>query len=418
MAIAKANAVCEYVEKFLREHGDEDILGAWKENIEGLRALILPAPKPRDTNPDRPKKHSAYQLYCAAHRDAVKAAHQKWTNAQITKQLAADWKKLQASTKKADKKEHAEFVRAAEAEKAAYEEEMKTYETPAEFLKVPKQRKAGRKLDPDRPKKLSAYQLYCQDHREEVKEELGEGVKGAEVTKELAKRWRAVKEEGGEEFKEYEAMAVEMKAEYEEAMKTYEVPEGFDAPAPRKARAKAPKDPNRPKKLTAYQLYCRDNREGAKEELGEGATAKEVLSELARMWAEVKEEDGDDYKEYQDLAAAEKARWEEEMKGYTPPTVVEKPSRKTKGKGKAKADPNRPKKLTAYQLYCQDNRQVVKDDGFEGREVTTELGRRWKEMKEANDDDYQHYQQLGEEAKARWEEEMAAYNATEEGDAL
>jgi len=177
------------------------------------------------------------------------------------------------------------------------------------------------------------------------------------------------------------------------------------------------KDPNKPKRgKSAYIFFCAKKREEAKVNLGDGAKATEVTSELGRMWKALKASDKKaDKKLLASLeaeAADDKARYNEAMEDYVAPSdddlaamVPAKKGRKTSGK-----DPNSPKRgKSAYNFFCAAMRPQVKDDlGEEGKSsIMSELGKRWKELKEDEDraEELAEYAKMAAEDKARYEDE-------------
>jgi len=80
------------------------------------------------------------------------------------------------------------------------------------------------------------------------------------------------------------------------------------------AKAKAKKDPNKPKRAkSAYIFFCSAMRAIVKEDMGD-AKATEVTKELGKRWREL---DEDDKVQYQDLADKDKERYAEEMEVYS-----------------------------------------------------------------------------------------------------
>ena len=81
------------------------------------------------------------------------------------------------------------------------------------------------------------------------------------------------------------------------------------------------KDPNKPKRgKSAYIFFCSKKREEAKSNLGDGAKATEVTSELGRMWnllkASTKKDDKKLLSALEAEAAEDKARYTDEIKDY------------------------------------------------------------------------------------------------------
>jgi hypothetical protein len=94
----------------------------------------------------------------------------------------------------------------------------------------------------------------------------------------------------------------------------------------------------------------------------------------------LKDDDEDRHNEYLVMAEKDKVRFKKEMESYVPEESSEEPKEK-----KPKDSPKRSK--TAYQLYCEEQKEAVKQDGFEGKDVIAELARRWKEL-ESDDEEY------------------------------
>ena len=179
------------------------------------------------------------------------------------------------------------------------------------------------------------------------------------------------------------------------------------------------KDPNKPKRgKSAYIFFCAKKREEAKSNLGDGAKATEVTAELGRMWNALKESAKKDDKKLltalQAEAAEDKARYDGEMEGYVAPSEEElaamapaKKTRKTSDK-----DPNAPKRgKSAYIFFCAAMRPQVKEElGEEGKSsIMSELGKRWKELKEDEDraDELAEYTKMAADDKARCENDKA-----------
>jgi hypothetical protein len=187
------------------------------------------------------------------------------------------------------------------------------------------------------------------------------------------------------------------------------------------------KDLNAPKKSkSAYLFFCADKREEAKEQADDH---KQILSILGGMWSELKEkaEGGDkeakkDLEKYNKMSEDDKKRYKEEMDDYEPPADTgsddDKPKGK-KGKGKAKSDKPKTKRAkSAYLFFCADNREEV-NKSFSGKEILTELGRLWSELKETDPDAHQKYVDLAAEEKAKLTEsdsDKASDKATDDDD--
>jgi hypothetical protein len=153
------------------------------------------------------------------------------------------------------------------------EEELK------KMFKTPKLKK-----DPDAPKaSVNSFILFCRDNRDDVKNE-NPVMKAVEITKKLGEMWKISDKDLKDEYKE---KSKEDKERYERELETYEPKEGFQNPKEKKSKSsKSKKDPNAPKRpLNAYMYFSQDKRD----ELKKNFSAKQILSELGRMWKNLSE---------------------------------------------------------------------------------------------------------------------------------
>jgi hypothetical protein len=176
------------------------------------------------------------------------------------------------------------------------------------------------------------------------------------------------------------------------------------------------KDPLKPKgKKSAYIIFCTKKREEAKKLLNPDAKATEVTSKLGQMWNELKNSKKTADKKMLQLceqeAAEDKARYDEDMKDYVPPSddeLVAKGSKK-------KSDPNAPKgKKSAYIFFCSDNRDAAKTEiGTDGKatDVTKLLATWWNELKADEDrsEELEKYTKMASDDKARHDQETQEY---------
>ena len=184
------------------------------------------------------------------------------------------------------------------------------------------------------------------------------------------------------------------------------------------------KDPNAPKKgKNSYIIFCSKKREEAKAALGKDAKPTEVSSKLGEMWSLLKASsnasDKKELKSYEDESAADKLRFEEEMKDYQPPSDDELATI-SQGKKKKKTsdkDPNAPKRgRSAYIFFCSAKREEAKEslgDGSKGKEVMTLLGQMWSELQddESRATELAEYKKAAADDKARYEQEKSEYTA-------
>jgi hypothetical protein len=202
------------------------------------------------------------------------------------------------------------------------------------------------------------------------------------------------------------------------------------ANAVKRSSDKKIKDPNKPKgKKSAYIIFCTKKREEAKKLLNPDAKATEVTSKLGQMWNELKNSKKTADKKMIQLceqeAAEDKARYDEDMKDYVPPSddelVANNGNGKGKGKGK-KSDPNAPKgKKSAYIFFCSDNRDAAKTEiGTDGKatDVTKLLATWWNELKADEDrsDELKKYNKMAADDKARHDQETQEYSPPSDGE--
>lgn len=164
------------------------------------------------------------------------------------------------------------------------------------------------------------------------------------------------------------------------------------------------KEPGKPRgKMTAYAFFVQTCREEHKRtNPGEQVVFSEFSKKCAGRW---KLMDGNDKRPFEDMAARDKLRWEEEMKHWTPAD-----GRKGK-KQKRKKDPNAPKRpQTAFFLFCADRREALRQQFPDLRigDIAKKLGEEWGkctgERREA-------YDATAKEQKELYKEQMEAYKS-------
>jgi len=216
--------------------------------------------------------------------------------------------------------------------------------------------------DVDAPKKpLSSYLLFCAKERANVQQEM-QGCNGAEVMKELGKRWAALDDKDKEVFEE---AAKKDKERYEEKRRSYTPSEEFiKRKAEFDAKANLPNSSvvgQSGSSLEDYFIYLVLNWRQM-HLANPGYSGRQIQEEVWRMWQ----------------SQARIAGRVEAAGGK-------------RSKAKSTKDPLAPKRpLTAFFLFAKAKRAEVSKDSptMKNKEVTAELGRMWN--------------QLGEEAKAAY----------------
>jgi len=141
------------------------------------------------------------------------------------------------------------------------------------------------------------------------------------------------------------------------------------------------KDPRAPKRSkSAYIFFAMNRRDEVKSQLGPKARVGDIAKKTSEMWKALTDKER---KTWEDIAFADRERYQEEKASYTGPLLI--PGDKSKN-GKPEKDPNRPKRpLTAFLYYSQAMRPSLKEKNptWGIAELSKELGRQWRDMTEA-----------------------------------
>ncbi len=345
-----------------------------------------PEKKKRAKKPkDAPKNaKSAYMFFCADKRAEVKEQNPELTPKEITTKLGSMWKEIKDVEEEVEK-----YNELASADKDRYKEEMANY-VPSEVsegesdAEEKKDKKKRAKKPKDAPKNAkSAYMFFCQEMRASVKEENPE-LSAKDITTKLGAMWKEIKDDE-EEVKKYNELAATDKDRYKEEMANYvpsEVSESdanesdADEKKDKKKRAKKPKDAPKNAK-SAYMFFCQEMRASVKEG-NPDFTPKEITAELGAMWKLVKD-DEKEVKKYNELAAADKDRYKEEMANYVPNEDVEETEKKTE-KTEKKAEKTEKKaekseKPVKKAVKKQSNQDIVREiiENCESESITMKL---------------------------------------------
>ena len=181
------------------------------------------------------------------------------------------------------------------------------------------------------------------------------------------------------------------------------------AKAKKSVKPKKVKDPEAPKKKSAWLLFCEAERPKIKAEMN--LKPKEVFAELGKRWEECKENEKEKVKELQEAAKVSKDEYVEKMKIYVPKEGVKVE------KKKKKKDKNAPKGArSAWIFFCEAERKKMAKEKKKrnGKETIVELGERWKEIKKTKKG--KKFEDLAKEDKKRHDKEMENYNPPESED--
>lgn len=245
------------------------------------------------------------------------------------------------------------------------------------FAPKAKRTSSDKLKDPNKPKRgRSAYILFCADERPMAKSALDDGAAPTEVTSELGRRWKQLKEStkpvDKKRYQKYEDASTADKKRYDDEMANYVPPSDEElellvANKPKRGRKSTKKttEEGKPKRgRSAYIFYCQDYRPVVKQEMGD-AKATEVTTELGRRWTAVRDAGGADYDKYVKLAEEDKARYESEMASWDGGEAVAKPAPKPKT---TKAKPVSPKPATPQEDIDDDATHPIDDVDTEDEE--------------------------------------------------
>jgi hypothetical protein len=161
---------------------------------------------------------------------------------------------------------------------------------------------------------------------------------------------------------------------------------------PKEKAVKAKKPADAPKAArTGYILFCMEERPKIVEEFPDMKN-QDIVKLMAERWNKAKEED-DVMEHFKALAEDDKKRAAKDKEDYVPTKKDEKPKKKVL------------RTKSGYLLFCDDERQLAKDDGFTGTDIMKELGRRWKELPSEDEDRHSEYMERAAELKKAKSEE-------------
>mmetsp|Transcript_62851 Transcript_62851/g.153031 ORF Transcript_62851/g.153031 Transcript_62851/m.153031 type:complete len:600 (+) Transcript_62851:632-2431(+) len=162
-----------------------------------------------------------------------------------------------------------------------------------------------------------------------------------------------------------------------QAPKTKKVPEKAVSQTNSFKMKKAPGAPRRFK--SAYMFFSTKKHKEFREELNKNGQAKMNTTDVAKLVSKAwKSLSAEERKEWDDVALADKKRYEVERAAYKGPWKVPTISAASAGK-----DPTAPKRpMSAFLAFSNDNRKAVKSVHAEmsNADITRILGQMWKEL--------------------------------------
>lgn len=280
-------------------------------------ALVMPKDLP-DRDPTAPKRNvSAYLLYQNVMRDEFKAFNPSMTFGQLSKYTSSKYAQLAPEEKQV-------WTARANADKARYHQELSMYTPPpgydakGDLIVTHIIRRGKTEKDSKAPKRnLSPYLLYQNAMREEFKKE-NPSMTFGQIAQHTSMMYKKLSED---EKANWEVRAQQDKKRYDAEISGYVPPAGHDARGvlivedkpPRKRSKRGTKDPAAPKRASgAYVFYTSATRPKilAKDP---GIKFIELGKLLGEMWRSLAPEEK---KEFEELAAQDKERWQFEVQQY------------------------------------------------------------------------------------------------------
>ncbi|XP_043913098.1 high mobility group protein B3 [Protopterus annectens] len=162
-------------------------------------------------------------------------------------------------------------------------------------------------------------------------------------------------------------------------------------------------DPKKPKgKMSAYAFFVQTCREEHKKKNPDvPVNFADFSRRCSERWKTMSEKEKG---KFDDLAKADKMRYDREMKDFGP----------VKG-GKRRKDPNAPKRPpSGFFLYCSEFRPKIKgsNPGLSIGEIAKKLGEAWNNLSEAEKEPYVN--KAG-KLKEKYEKDIAAYKTQGKG---
>lgn len=181
-----------------------------------------------------------------------------------------------------------------------------------------------------------------------------------------------------------------------------EMPRAF--PAAWGGKSKSTRHPDHPKQPSNPFIYYNKANRAAVVEANPGVKNTEIISILSKMWKDTADEDR---AEYNELAAQDKIRYEEEMRVFEAEHPELARAKNSPGDG-------RPTKETAYRLFCEDHREEVQTEfpDLDGKAITKKLADKWAVLKKEDKAAVEEYEAKAEEANKDFAERVKEYQSS------
>ncbi len=226
---------------------------------------------------DHPKQPSnSYIFYTKEAREKVNSENPEAKNTEIVSILAKQWKELKNKDK---------YVEMANEDKIRYTKDMEKFEkNHPEFTRSKTSKKNSK------PTKETAYRLFCEKNREQLKKKFPEST-GKEITQKLASEWKKEKEDSVLNFQK---KAEEMNKDFEERMTEYLKTASPKLSKSEQAKAEDTEHFELNTKTGRYVNKVKKSlKKVEKEEIGSESEAEESGEEESEAEKEVEEKDKD-----------------------------------------------------------------------------------------------------------------------------
>jgi hypothetical protein len=161
------------------------------------------------------------------------------------------------------------------------------------------------------------------------------------------------------------------------------------------------------KSKSSYMFFCDDERQKLKTE-NLDLSNKEIISTLAARWKTFKEDPKNvsRLEHYTKLAEQDKQRYETERENYVPEVSSEEGVKKKRKKSNSDVKKNK----SSYMFFCAEERSKIIESMPElnNKQIITELGSRWKTLKESNPGEVARYESLAKDDKERYTREKGS----------
>jgi hypothetical protein len=231
-----------------------------------------------------------------------------------------------------------------------------------------KDKKDKKIRDPNAPKRgKSSYLVFCNEYRDKVKQE-NPSLNAKEITSELGKRWNLLKETNPEKVAEYEKVAVSDRERYHEQKKTY-------VPSVVVKAEEKPKTERAPRGKSGYILFCTSERDSVKS-ANPNMSAKEITSELGKLWNELKVSNPDKIKKFEDSAKSQRST---SSAPAPAPVVEEKPKHVESSE-----------QVEPFDNFCKDKRKKVQKENpdLTSKDISKKLKKMWKGLSDKEKEKY------------------------------